>query len=518
MTAETARPPTRLAGGVLGLVSAGVALGAAQLAAGVVGGASSPMIAVGSAAIDATPEWLKSFAIRTFGTNDKLALLVGIAVVMAIAAVALGVASLRRSRAGVIGIGVFAAIGVAASVSRPANGLGDAIPSLVGAAAGAYAFRLLGRRAGIRDPFETQEATPPAPVYDRRRFLKAGFLMTAFAGVSGVVGQYLVRRADASASRAAVHLPIPVDAAPPPPPGADLGIPGVGPFITPNADFYRIDTALFVPSVSAESWELTIHGMVDRPVTLDYRRLLERPMIERDVTLTCVSNQVGGRYIGNARWMGAPLKALLEEAGVKPGATQIVTRSVDGFTIGTPTAAAMDGRDAMLAVAMNGEALPLEHGFPVRMIVPGLYGYVSAMKWLVDMELTTFEAYDAYWIQRGWAQRAPVKTESRIDTPRSGAKLRTGQVAVAGVAWAQHRGIEKVEVQIDDDPWQEADLAEEDTIDTWRQWVYRWDAPRGDHLVRVRATDGTDTLQVEQPAPPFPSGATGDHAIDVHIA
>jgi len=337
------------------------------------------------------------------------------------------------------------------------------------------------------------------------------------AGVSGVIGQYLVRRADASESRAAVRIPAPDDAAPPPPAGADLRIPGLSPFITPNDRFYRIDTALFVPSVDADSWSLRIHGMVDREIRLTYRQLLARPLIERDVTLTCVSNEIGGPYISNARWIGAPLKDLLDEAGVHAGATQIVSRSADGFTVGTPTAVAMDGRDAMLAVAMNGEPLPLAHGFPVRMVVPGLYGYVSATKWIVDIELSTFEAFDAYWIQRGWAQQAPIKTESRIDTPRDRSRVATGQVAVAGVAWAQHVGVAGVEVSVDGGPWQAADLAQEDTVDTWRQWVFRWDAPAGEHSLSVRATDDTGALQVERPEQPFPDGATGDHTITVTV-
>jgi DMSO/TMAO reductase YedYZ molybdopterin-dependent catalytic subunit len=315
-----------------------------------------------------------------------------------------------------------------------------------------------------------------------------------------------------------VRIPVPADIAPPPPPGADLRITGLSSFITPNDHFYRIDTALFVPSVAADTWSLRIHGMVDREIRLDYRQLLARPLIERDVTLTCVSNEIGGPYISTARWIGAPLKDLLDEAGVRAGATQIVSRSADGFTVGTPTALATDGRDAMLAVAMNGEPLPLEHGFPVRMIVPGLYGYVSATKWIVDIELSTFAAFDAYWVQRGWAQQAPIKTESRIDTPRDGARVPAGQVAVAGVAWAQHRGVDRVEVRVDDGPWQAAELAQEDTVDTWRQWVFRWDAPAGGHTLSVRATDGGGTLQVERPAEPFPDGATGDHTIVVTVS
>jgi DMSO/TMAO reductase YedYZ molybdopterin-dependent catalytic subunit len=516
------RSPGRLIGGSIGVLSAAVAIGVAQVIAGTIGGASSPIVAVGSTAIDATPEWLKSFAIRTFGTDDKLALVIGIDVVLVIAAIILGIAALRRPRVGIVGLVVFGALGALAAVTRPANGILDAVPTIVGAAAGVGAFLLLQRAAGLgwAGPGTVVAGGPPArpaPGFDRRKFLWTGVVTAGVAAVSGEVGRLLIGRADANDSRAAVRIPTPSDPAAPVPPGADLGVPGLGPFLTPNDRFYRVDTALFVPAVTAERWTLQVHGMVDRPITLDYRSLLERPLIERDVTLTCVSNEVGGHYIGNARWIGAPLKDLLEEAGVAPGATQIVSRSVDGFTVGTPTAIAMDGRDAMLAVAMNGQPLPIEHGFPVRMVVPGLYGYVSATKWIVDIELSTFEAYDAYWIERGWAQQAPIKTESRIDTPRSSGTLDAGEVVVAGIAWAQHRGIEGVDVQVDGGTWSRAELAAEDTVDTWRQWMFRWNATSGAHTLAVRATDGSDRVQTPTPSPPFPNGATGDHTISVTV-
>jgi DMSO/TMAO reductase YedYZ molybdopterin-dependent catalytic subunit len=279
-----------------------------------------------------------------------------------------------------------------------------------------------------------------------------------------------------------------------------------------------VDTAIFPPAVETDGWRLRIHGLVDRELSLDYRELLSRPLIERDITLTCVSNEVGGELVGNARWIGAPLRDLLQEAGVRPGADQIVSTSVDGFTAGTPTAIALDGRDAILAVGMNGEPLPLAHGFPVRMVVPGLYGYVSATKWLVDIELSRFGDITPYWVRQGWAPRAPIKTESRIDTPRAGASLPPGRVAVAGVAWAQHRGIEAVEIRVDDEPWSEATLAAQDTVDTWRQWLYRWQATPGPHTLQVRATDGTGVVQTGQRVPPFPDGATGYHTIAVTVA
>jgi DMSO/TMAO reductase YedYZ molybdopterin-dependent catalytic subunit len=510
----------RTVGGVIGVLAAGVALGTAELFAAAFGPGSSPIVAVGGAAIDATPEWLKSFAIRTFGEQDKLALLIGIGLVLAIAAAALGAASWRRPRLGTAASVVFGVIGAAAALTRPANDLLDAVPSIAGAVAGVLAYRLLREAAGM--PTETVLEPEPSPSpairgYDRRRFLRAGIAAAGITAVAGGLGRLLTTRASAAASRASATIPVPSDPAPPPPAGADLGVRGAQPFLTPNAEFYRVDTSLFVPAIDAEAWSLRVHGMVDREITIGFDELVERPMVERDITIACVSNEVGGPYVGNARWIGPLLADLLREAGVSGEATQIVSRSSDGFTIGTPTAVVMDGRDSMLAVSMNGEPLPLEHGFPVRMIVPGLYGYVSAMKWLVELELTTLDAYDAYWVQRGWAKEAPIKTQSRIDTPTSGARLATGRVSVAGVAWAQHRGIERVEVRVDDGAWEPADLGTEDTIDTWRLWLFPWNAPPGSHTLSVRATDGEGATQTADRAAPFPDGATGLHTIVVEV-
>jgi DMSO/TMAO reductase YedYZ molybdopterin-dependent catalytic subunit len=526
--APRATPPVathRLAGALLGVLVGAVALGVAHLVAGLVGGSSSPVVAVGETVIDAVPAWLKSFAIRTFGTHDKLALLVGIGVLLAIAAAVLGVVSMRRPRAGVIGICVLGAVGLLAALTRPGARPIDAIPSLAGAAAGLLAFRMLRSCAGLNaSPAKGSAARPArrgsaeAGELDRRGFLLGGLVAAGAAAVSGLAGQYLLRRSQASAARAGVRIPTPSSPAPPRPAAVQVRVPGVSSFVTPNNSFYRIDTALITPAVSSIGWKLNVHGMVEHPLTLTYDELLKRPLIERDVTLTCVSNEVGGHLISNARWIGAPLKDLLEEAGVRPGADQIVSRSEDGFTAGTPTALSMDGRDAMLAVAMNGEPLPLAHGFPVRMIVPGLYGYVSATKWLVDIELSTFASFDAYWIRRGWAQQGPIKTESRIDTPSDGASVGAGQVAVAGIAWAQHRGISRVEVRVDGGVWTAAELAAQDTVDTWRQWVYQWPATSGQHTLQVRATDDTGAVQTGVPAPPPPSGATGWHEISVSVS
>jgi DMSO/TMAO reductase YedYZ molybdopterin-dependent catalytic subunit len=501
---------------VVGILTALFALGIAEIPASLIDDRSSPLVAVGSAAIDRTPEWLKSFAIRTFGSNDKLALMVGMIAVILILAAVLGVASIRRPWIGLTGLWILAAVGAAAAFTRPTGSVLSMIPSIVGAFAGSYAFRWLLKAAQPSGALEspTRPVEMPGDV-DRRRFLFASLSIASAAVATGGLGRFLINRrfGVAEAARDALKIPAPADVAPSPPAGLDT--PGISPFITPNADFYRVDTALVIPRVDTNTWRLTIHGKVDREMELTFDDLMARDLIERDVTLACVSNEVGGHYIGNARWVGAPLKPLLEEAGVQEGADQIVSRSVDGFTVGTPTALTMDGRDAMLAISMNGETLPFTHGFPVRMIVPGLYGYVSATKWLTDIELTTFDAYDPYWVQRGWAQQAPIKTESRIDTPRALSEVKVGTVIVAGVAWAQHRGIERVEVRVDEGEWYEATLSTQDTTDTWRQWRWPWEATTGSHTLQVRATDAEGATQSEQRVTPFPDGATGWHTVVV---
>jgi DMSO/TMAO reductase YedYZ molybdopterin-dependent catalytic subunit len=344
-----------------------------------------------------------------------------------------------------------------------------------------------------------------------------GIALTAVAASAGALGQVLARGASAAASRASVLLPAARRPLPALPAGVDLGIEGLSPFVTPNRDFYRIDTALLVPQLTVADWRLRVHGMVERELELSYAELLDRPLVEADVTLTCVSNEVGGDLVGNARWLGVRLDEVLAEAGVRPGATQVVSRSSDGWSCGFPTEDALDGRDALIAVGMNGEPLPISHGFPARLVVPGLYGYVSATKWLTEIELTTWDAFDGYWVDRGWAKEAPVKTASRIDVPRGFADLPRGRTAIAGVAWAQGRGIERVEVRIDDEPWVEARLARSAGPTTWRQWVHEWEATPGRHDIAVRATDGTGATQPGERVDPVPDGATGWHSIVVTV-
>ncbi len=331
-------------------------------------------------------------------------------------------------------------------------------------------------------------------------------------------GRYLAEGTSVSQAQASLRIPAPAVPAPPLPAGSNLRIPGLSTFITPNNSFYRVDTAIVLPEVPPSSWQLRVHGMVAKEITITFDELIRRPLTADYITLTCVSNPVAGPYVGNALWLGASVASLLRQAGVRAGADELLCTSADGFTSGTPLQTVMDGRDAMLAVAMNGTALPVEHGFPVRMVVPGLYGYVSACKWITDIEVTTYASNVAYWAQRGWDQQAPIKTESRIDVPNGSTQLKPGLTPVAGVAWAQHKGIAAVEVRVDNGPWHEARLAAVPDIDCWRQWVWDWHATPGNHLLEARATDATGYTQTALQEPPPPNGATGYPSVAVSVA
>ncbi len=526
------RSPVRPALGALsGLLAGFAALAVAELVAAGVRPQAGPVIAVGGAAIDRTPTPVKDWAIRNFGTNDKLVLQLGILAALVLFAIALGVFALRYRRTGAAGVLLFGVVGAAAALSRPdSTGLTDALPSVVGAVVAAVLLYFLIGRLRIRGPVPdaagSAEGDPSrADGWDRRGFVVLATAAAAASAGTGLLGRALSgsKSREAAASRADVVLPTPASPADAVPKGAQVRVRDVSPFTTPNKDFYRVDTALVVPKVDATTWKLRIHGKgVTRPVTLGFDDLLRRELVERDITLTCVSNEVGGPYVGNARWIGVRLADLLAECGVKPPskggrADQLVSRSVDGMTIGSPVEDVMDGRDALLAVGMNGEPLPFTHGFPVRMVVPGLFGYVSACKWVEDIELTSFDDYDAYWVKRDWARQAPVKTQSRIDTPKPFARPEAGSVMVAGVAWAQHRGIDKVEVRVDDGPWQQARLAAEDSRDTWRQWSYDWRATKGGHTLTVRATDRTGEVQTDKRTGTVPDGASGRHSVVVTV-
>ena len=499
---------------LVGVVSGALTLGIATLLAGLMTrtglatGTPSPVIAVGGAFVDRTPPWLKDFAVSTFGTQDKLALFVGMALVLTAVCAAIGVLGARRHTAGLVAFAVVGAIGALAVVTRPRSGSFDILPTMIGAAAGLWVLSTLWQRGA---------ASAEGTGVDRRRFLVVGAGVAATAAAAAAFGQSLGQQAaQAAQSRSAVKLPKgakPVVV----PPGAQLDVKGITPYIVDNASFYRIDTALVVPQLDTASWSLKVHGMVDREVTIDWATLLTKPMQDALVTLMCVSNEVGGDLTGNAVWTGWPVRDLLKLAGPKAGADMVLSTSSDGWTAGTPLSVLTDDRNALIAIAMNGEPLPLEHGFPVRLVVPGLYGYVSATKWLTELKVTRFADDEGYWTPRGWSARGPVKTESRIDVPRVGDRVGAGTVAVAGIAWAQHRGIKAVEVRVDDGPWQVARLAGEPTVDSWRQWVLPWQAVKGSHTITVRATDSEGVVQTQAEAPPAPDGATGWHTITVNV-
>jgi DMSO/TMAO reductase YedYZ molybdopterin-dependent catalytic subunit len=513
-------PPAARAGwtsaGVIGLLSGGVTIGIAEMLAGLwertglQQGVSSPVLAVGGAFINHTPGWLKDFAVVHFGSHDKQVLLSGIGAMLVVLSIVSGLVARRALKLGLAIVAVLGIVAVAAVLTRPYSAPSDVVPTLVGLAAGIFALRTLTSRY----------SGPQAETgWSRRGFLIAAGATAAVAALSGGVSRVLrTSSKDVEASRAAIRLPAPAEPLPKVAAGTQLPVKGITPLETTTSKFYRVDTALALPELRAEDWHLKVHGMVGKELELDFSDLLGRPLVERMITLTCVSNEVGGDLLGNAVWLGYPLKDLLAQADPSGEADMVLSTSVDGMTIGTPLAELMDGRDAMLAVAMNGEPLPVAHGFPVRMVVPGLYGYVSATKWVVDLKVTTFAKDQAYWTPRGYSEQAPIKTSSRIDVPGSFANVKPGSVAVAGVAWAQHRGISKVETRVDGGAWQSARLADSVSKDVWRQWVWQWDAAPGTHTIECRATDGTGAVQTSALHGIRPDGTTGLDSVVVKVA
>ncbi|MBO0677420.1 molybdopterin-dependent oxidoreductase [Mycolicibacterium sp. S2-37] len=507
--------PARTSRAWCGIAAAAVALGVTELAAALFGPEADARTAVGSAVIDSTPGAVKEWAISTFGMADKLVLSLLVLLVIAVIAAVAGALETRRVPIGSAAIVAGGAAGCAAVLSRAGATVADVIPTIVGTLCGVMVLRLLvsGRIVDAADPVDGEP--------DRGRRLSLVALGTvALGAVAGVAGAALSRRAASVAGdRAAFLLPSPVAPAPPIPPAVQP--PGVAlpSFITSNADFYRIDTALSVPQVDRDSWQLHIHGMVDREITYRMADLEQFEAVEKVVTLTCVSNPVGGNLISTATWIGYRVRDLLAQAGVQPDADMVLSTSQDGFTAGTPVEALVDGRDSLLAIGMNGQPLPTEHGYPARLVVPGLYGYVSATKWVVDLEVTRFDRAEAYWTRLGWSARGPIKTQSRIDVPRSGADVAPGPVTFGGVAWAQDRGgVRSVQVRIDppsgEGEWREAELGDSYSDDTWRLWSIDWEAREpGLYSITVRATDNTGAVQTSQRADPVPDGATGWHRI-----
>lgn len=492
---------------IAGVAAAAIGAVAGQLVAAVVNPAAAPILAVGAAIVDLVPTPLKEWAVATLGTADKAVLLATVVLGVAALSAAAGILGARRLN---LGIGIFVAvglIGLVAAVTRPASGQLDWLPSTVGTAIAVVLLRLQLRWLGEREPSRADNR----PGIDRR------VLLTGAAGVAAAtVTAAVAGRQAATDPATAVQLPAPASPAPPLPAGLEAGVQGISPLRTPTPDFYRIDTALVLPQVAATDWKLKIDGMVTAPFELTWDELLALPLVERDITLTCVSNEIGGPYCGSTRWTGVLVAELLRRARPDPAADQVLSSSVDGFTASTPLAVLLDGRDAMIAIAMDGEPLTTVHGFPARLLTPGLYGYVGATKWLTRLKVTTFAADQAYWTVRGWADQAPVKTATRIDTPTG--RIGAGQAVIGGVAWATHRGIGRVEVQIDSGPWITAKLGPDVGLDYWRQWYLPWTATSGTHQLAARAYDASGLPQVAQVQGVLPDGATGYHVVQVTVA
>lgn len=489
-----------------GLAAAAVAVGIAQLLSPLFSPAADVRNAVGSAVIDMTPGPVKEWAIQAFGTADKLFLSVMVLVTIGVAAALTAVWERPGIPVGSLAIAAGGAAGISAVLARPGAQASDVIPTVLAALCGIGVMRLL-----------TSDRAPAMHDADRRRSLQAlGFI--GLGAVSGVAGEILTRRlGSVEGDRSDFALPDATPPATPIPPDVQPKGVELPSFITRNADFYRIDTALRVPQIARSDWRLRVHGMVDRELTYSFADLERFEPVDATVTLTCVSNPVGGDLISTATWTGYRIRDLLRDSGIHSDADMVLSTSIDGFTAGTPVGALTDERDALLAIGMNGVPLPLEHGYPARLVVPGLYGFVSATKWVVDLELTRFDRAQAYWTKLGWSARAPIKTQSRIDVPRDGRRIPEGPVTFGGVAWAQHRGVRAVEVRIDDGPWQPAELATAYSTDTWRLWSFAWTAEPGAHTIAVRAIDNTGTVQTGEPASVVPDGATGWHTVSFDV-
>ena len=506
-TAVQERVPSTTEAVVSGLLAGAAGLAVGEVLGRLLPGATSPVLAVAARVVDLTPAAVRGPAIDAVGAADKPLLLAGVLLVVALLAAYGGLLAQRRLRSAEQLVAGLAVLVLLAQLPQPE----------VGPGALAVAGGLLLTTVGVLRSLLAPARRPTAA--GRRAFLTRGVVVgLAVVGAGGVV-RFLQRRADVSALRDAVGLPVPVRAAPGDLAAADLGVPGMPDVLTPNQVFYRIDTALVVPQVDPSRWSLSVRGLVDRPYRLTYDELLSLPQVEADITMQCVSNEVGGDLVGTARWQGVLLRDVLARAGVRPEAEQVLSSSVDGFTAGFPVRYATDGGPALVAVAMNGEPLPLEHGFPARLVVPGLYGYVSATKWLDSLELTPWRDVEGYWVPRGWAKEGPVKTMSRIDVPRGDRDVDAGPVVVAGTAWApgRGRGIVAVDVRVDGGPWQPAELGGALSEDTWRQWRWTWQATPGEHLLEVRATDRLGDVQTGEVADIAPDGATGYHRLELRV-
>lgn len=498
---------------LVGVLAATFAVAVAHFVASLLNPQSSPILAVGAAVIDATPTSMKTWAVRQFGTNDKIILIGSVLAGTLVLAAVAGIIARRHLRAGLVITFLLVAIAGTAALVRPTAELLDVIPALVAAVLGPLTLWWLVRALrALEGPVAASDAEPGS---SRRGFLiGSGVLLLGGAAAAGA-GQWIYK---ARSSLANLKLPEVAKPLPPVTGALDAMVPGISPFQTPNDKFYRVDTKLAVPIVDHNSWELTVGGMVENKLTFSYDDLRDMAFEESDITLTCVSNEVGGRYVGAARWTGVPLRRILDEAGISPDADQLMSTDVEGFKIGTPMSALMDGRNAIIAIGMNGKVLPREHGFPARLVVPGLYGFVSATKWVTKLTATTYAKDTSYWTDREWATDAPIKLSSRIDTPKALSTVKSGMNVIGGVAWAQNNGVAKVEVQIDGGAWQEAKLGPSIGDDYWRQWYFPWDATKGSHELSVKATGNDGTVQTPARSKVFPDGSSGIQLIPVNVS
>ena len=497
-----------------GILAAIAGIAAGHLVAGFVDPATSPVLTIGSTVIDLTPTPVKEWAIAHFGTNDKAILLGSVVIVTLLAAGLVGLLARRRRVLALALLVLLVLIPGVAALTRPTFNLLDLVPPAVTRVVGLASFLWLSSLAASADPDDTTAAVRPGRGTSDRRVFLGGALGVAALSVLAAAGGQL--RAGAQAAKR-LALPAPADPAPALPTGLDQKVPGISPLRTPTDTFYRVDTNLAVPQVDVDRWTLEIDGMVDKPFSLTFDELAAMPLIERDITMTCVSNEVGGGYIGAARWLGVRLSDVLDRAGINGSPDQLLSTAVDGFTISTPLALVRDGRDAIIAIGMNGDQLPAAHGYPARLITPGIYGFVGATKWLTKLTVTTYAAEQSYWTKRQWATDAPIKTSARVDTPRPLSTIKAGKTAIGGVAWAQHRGVGKVEVRVDDGAWQQTELGPEVNVDYWRQWYLPWDAKPGLHRIAVRAVDLKGAVQTADRATPFPAGSSGIQEIVVTV-
>jgi DMSO/TMAO reductase YedYZ molybdopterin-dependent catalytic subunit len=507
------RTPSARVAAASGILATVAGLGAGHLVAALVAPESSPAVAVGSRVVDLTPFAVKEWAIGAFGTWDKTVLLGGVLLITLALGAGVGLLARRTLASGLVAGGVLVLLALAAAFVDRARSLAWPVPGLVALVVGALALRALwGRLTAPVDPH-----SPVADAQSRRRFVTLAASLGAVGAVGGLLGEWLRRSSVSTPLASGPIATLPPGTASPFPAGLEAQVPGLSPFVTPASDFYRIDTAIVPPTVDAATWALTIDGLVDHPFTIGWDELLALDPVERAVTLECVSNDVGGGLIGSARWLGVRTAALLARAGVRAGADMVLSTSRDGFTVSTPLPALLDDRDALVAYGMNRAVLPREHGYPVRLITPGLYGYVGATKWLVHMEVTTFRAAQAYWTKQGWSDHGPIKPGSRIEVPRTGARVPAGTLKVGGTAWAHGVGVGGVQVRVDRGPWQDATLGPDGGLEFWRQWLWTWDAVAGDHELQVRVVDAHGAAQDEKVLAPFPDGATGLHTINVSV-